>query len=238
MLAAEAMRLAAVEALRPTAAVLSNGPSWPTLAKGLVFDSRAVAIDDLGLAGNRKFTPVLSVYTEGARVERMGDIAPSHYGVAMVDLVIEAELAIRDNDDDGPFVDAAQTDPEGKLMLGALCAQVRKRLVFDPQGVDFRSGLVAAVNSFRIEPASMPQIGLRYLRSTMTFSCQIADDEFGDDAGLPKPIATLLQRLPAHSYSRNRLAALAAAFAPISRDDLETMVMRESENGEPIASAP
>lgn len=236
MLAAEAMRLAAVEALRPTPSIAGNGP-WPTLAGALVFDSRAVAIDDLGLSGSRKFTPVLSVYTEGVRVERMGDIAPSHYGVATVDLVIEAELAVRDSDDDGPFVDAAQTDPEGKLMLGALCAQVRKRLVFDPQGIDFRSGLVAAVHSFRIEPASMPQLGLRYLRSTMTFTLQIADDEYGDDAGLPEPIARLLQRLPANSYSRDRLAALAAAFAPIARDQLDDIIIRESEGGDPVASA-
>lgn len=235
MLAAEAMRLAAIEALRPTQAVLDDGP-WPTLAKGMVFDSRAVAVDDLGLAGPGRFTPVLSVYSEGVRVERLGEFAPSHYGTATVDLVVEAELAVCERDADGDFVDAAPTDAEGKLMLGALCAQVRKRLVFDPEGFDFRAGLVASVNSVRIEPTSLPSLGLRYLRATMTFTCQIADDEFGDSEGLPEPIKQLLDRLPAQSYARGQLETLAAAFAGVERDELRLMAIAATEDGEPYAS--
>lgn len=218
MLSVSAMRLAAVEVLCPTAALAGTVP-FPTMAGANVFDSRAVALDDLD--PDATWTPSLSVYSEGVTAEIEGDIAPSTHARVMADLVIEAELAVRENDEDGAFADAARSDPQARLRLDALCAQVRKRLAYDPDGILFRSGLVASIDQIRIEPYSVPNLGLRFMRTTMTFRCHIADDQFSDAAGLTGPVQQLMQALPAGSYALATLEALDALFLATPRTSLE-----------------
>lgn len=223
MLSVTAMRLAAVEALCPTAALIS-GSGFPTLVRSRVFDSRAVALNDLA-EGNATgdgapWTPVLSVYSETVNAEPQGDIAPSTHGRVMADLVIVAEIAVRESDDAGAYPEAADSDPKARILLDALCAQVRKRLVYDPQGFDFRSGLVASVDQLRIEPYSVPQLGLRLMRTTMTFRCQIADDEFTDAGGLTGPVARLKAALPPQSAALASLTLLEGLMMATARNDL------------------
>lgn len=59
MLTAEAMRLAAYEALCPTTA-LAAGTGFPTLAGDRVFDSRAIAVDELD--DSLVYTPSISLH--------------------------------------------------------------------------------------------------------------------------------------------------------------------------------
>lgn len=222
MLSVAAMRLAAVEALCPTGSLIS-GTGFPTLAGARVFDSRTVALDDL--AEDSPWTPSLSIYSEGVNAEPYGDIAPSTHGRVMADLVIVAELSVRESSDgeDGDYAEAAASDPEARILLDALCAQVRKRLVYDPEGFDFRSGLVASVDQLRIEPFSIPQFGIRLCRMTMTFRCQIADDQFTDAGGLAGPVARLKAKLPPQSHALATLNRLEAALTATARDPLETI---------------
>lgn len=233
MLAADAMRLAAIEALCPTTALKGETP-FPTLAGRHVFDSRATALDDLET--DQTFTPTLAVYSEAVEVDSFGPGSPSTHGVASADLVVVTEIAVQATDSEGAYVDAATTDPAGKLTLGALCAQVRKRLVYDPAGFDLRSRLVATVNRLSIEPFSIPEFGLRYLRNTMRLSCHIADDEFTDDGGLPAPIRRLLSALPTESYARAKLEELEAQFTAISRQGLEGVNFADAEENPTIGA--
>jgi len=59
-LARTALRLATLEALRPTASIASDGP-WPTIARKAVFDSRIDPLEDLKPGESQ---PVVCVYTD------------------------------------------------------------------------------------------------------------------------------------------------------------------------------
>src|SRR5437588_7149106 len=87
MLARTALRLATVEALRPTAALGSDGP-WPTLAGKLVFDSRIDPIDDLSPDQQRTVVCVYTDSEEGYAGQRAG--GPPFK--AVVDLVFEVSV--------------------------------------------------------------------------------------------------------------------------------------------------
>ena len=117
-----------------------------------------------------------------------------------------------------------------KLVLGALCAQVRKQLVFSEAGSVFRS-IVGAVEDLRIEAFSLPQFDLRWMRSTMRFTCRIKDDKFIDAAGMPEPLRSLYLALPAGSYAKSKLTELDAAFAATVRTPIGPIVF--STTGDP-----
>ena len=229
MLAAAALRLAAIETLAPTAAIVS-GVGFPTLAGHRVYDSRAISSADLerGVA----FTPSLSVYTEDVRIERRGATATSVHGNARCDLVVVAELAELARDESGAEIreasgnlatDAVINGDAGMhLILSALTAQARAALVRAPAGVAFRR-VAKAVPDVRIEAFGLPQYGVRFARNVMTLSFEIADDQFTDAAGFPEPLRSVFAELPDGSYAKGRLAQLAAAFGATSRDQLEAI---------------
>lgn len=232
MLSAEVMRLAAIEALRPTASLLSNGP-WPTLAKHLVFDSRAVAVDDLGLDAERRFTPVLSVYTRKSEAARRGPGQGSVTRNGRSVLEVTAELAVSSVDDDGSvFADAmADTDPQARIVLAALCAQVRFVLTMGPTAAIFRR-IVMAIDSIDEEGFAVPELGLRWQRTTMLFDCQIPDDEFQPGGGLPQPAGSVAALLPENSYAATTLAAMAEQFAAAEvLPEIETIAFAVKDAG-------
>lgn len=239
MLARAALRLAAIEALAPTAAILS-GVGFPTLAQHRVFDSRAISSAELEAGAT--FTPSLSVYTEDARIERRGNAATSAHGNARCDLVVIAELAEVARDAQGAEIREASGnlaadavingDPGMLLILEALTAQVRATLVRAPAGVAFRRVMKAA-QEVRIEAANLPQYGVRFMRNVITFTFEIADDQFTDAAGLPEPLRSVAAELPAQSYAKQRLAQLAAAFAATTRDALEAIDLTVTANDAP-----
>ncbi|BDA84972.1 hypothetical protein Sa4125_25140 [Aureimonas sp. SA4125] len=233
MLAAEAMRLASVEALSPTAAILAGGP-FPTMARDKVFDSQAIRYEDL--IDGVDFTPSIAVYTDDSRSVRRGDGATSTIGFASATLTVVCDLSVGITGEGDPYADAmATTDPVARLVLGALCSQVKQTLVRGPTSAAFRR-IVKSVDEVRIDSFALPDMGLRWMRNTMRFSCTIADDEFTDAAGLPQPIQRLMQALPAGSYAKAKLLALHAAFLATDRDALDAIVF--STRGNPAIDGP
>ncbi|RWI99685.1 hypothetical protein [Mesorhizobium sp.] len=210
-IAAEIARLAAVESLCPTAAILAETP-MPTLARDRVFDSRRPSIDLLD--PGEEYTPVLSLFTRRSQSPRRGPGQGSVARNGSTILEVVAELAVAARDEDGAdFVDAmAGSDPKARIVLSALCAQVRYVLTQGPTGAIFRK-IVMAIESIDEEGFAVPELGLRWQRTTMLFECQIPDDEFSPAGGLPMPAASIAALLPENSYARATLDNMAAQFA-------------------------
>lgn len=218
MLAAEAARLAALEVLCPMASLNGDVP-YPTLAGDKVFDSRLVGIDDLDR--DAKYTPCLALFTADAGATPRGEIAAFDDTNARSTLEIVAELAVAASDESGePFADAMPSDDwDARLVLAALCGQVRRLLQHDERGRLFRR-FVRHIIGVTEETFAIPQLGARWHRVTMRFDLSLPDDVFTDDAGLPEPVATLASLLPAGSPAAERLAALASHFCAQERTPL------------------
>lgn len=210
MLASEAVRLAAIEVLRPTACVIS-GSGFPTLAGINVLDSREVAIQDID--ESKPYTPVISVFTTESGFALRGPLASIDDVEADAVIDIVAELAVVTSDEFGPLADAvAATDPDARMVLSALCAQVRFLLDRSQSGFLWRL-LVKRVIRFEAQTFAAPKLGIRWQRVTMRYHVEICDDDFDmDDGGLPEPMRSLFEALPDQSYAKAKLAALAAHF--------------------------
>lgn len=221
MLAAEAVRLAAIEVLSPTAAHLA-GTGFPTLAENRVFDSRAVSVRELDRS--RDFTPVLALYTveSGSKLRSSISAATDRDADAVIDVV--AELAVSVKDEGETFTDAmASDDPEARLVLAALTSQVRYLLEHAPSGSLFRR-VVRAVTNVEIKTFAAPELGLRWQRQTIRLHCEISDDDFDvPDGELPEPCRSLLSQLPEQSYAWTKLTALATHFAQQPLPPLDQM---------------
>jgi hypothetical protein len=216
MLSAEALRLAAIEVLRPTSAV-EAGAGYPTLAGLNVLDSRAIAVEDIDR--DQAYTPILALYTADAGVSLRGPHASAWDTVADAVLDVVAELGVVESDKDGEFADAlASTDPDARLVLATLCSQVRYLLEQSQAGGLWRH-LVRQIVKIEYQPFSVPNIGIRWQRITMRFHCEIHDDDF-DTVGLPEPMGSLFAALPSQSYAKAKLATLATHF---SRDALRQL---------------
>jgi hypothetical protein len=218
MLSAEAARLAALEVLCPKAA-LDADSGYPTLAGPRVFDSRLVGIDDL--EPDAKFTPCLALFTTDASAAPRGEAAAVDDAETLGTIEIVAELAIAGTDDDGtPFADAMPADDwDARLVLAALCAQVRRLLTYDERGYLFRR-FVLRIARWEEETFAIPNLGARWHRVTMRLTMALPDDEFGDAAGLPEPLKALADLLPEGAPAAIRLAALAQHFAAVDRTAL------------------
>lgn len=212
MLAAEALRLAAVEALRPHACLTSD-TGYPTLARHRVFDSRAPALKDLD--EKQSFTPVLALFTAESGTRLRGPLTDATDTSADAVLDIVAELAIGVHDGNETYIDAmANGDPEARLVLGALISQVRYVLDHADAGRPFRRICRRIVKQENMSFA-IPELGLRYHRVTMRLHCEIRDDDFDVAVGdLPEPMRSLHASLPDGSYAKTKLAALSQYFNP------------------------
>ena len=226
MLSAEAARLAAIEVLCPTAA-LRGDEDFPTLAGARVLDSRLPGIDDLDREA--RFTPVLVLFSTDSTVQPRGAAADMADTDSRAVLEIVAELAVAATDEEGTFfADAmAADDWDARLVLAALCAQVRRLLSYDERGRLFRR-FVRQVERVTEETFAIPQLGARWHRVTMRFELSVPDDEFTDDGGLPEPLKTLAGLLPEGSPAAERLATLAAHFATVVRTPLEDVRFDET----------
>lgn len=232
MLAAEALRLAAFEALCPYAA-LQSGSGFPTLAEHRVLDSSAVALEHLDR--KREYTPVLSLYTPDSGAKLRGELTDASDTEADATLDVIGELAVSDKDTDGEFAAAmADTDPKARLVLAAMMAQARYVLCNSQRGSAFRK-ICMQVMRAEFQTFAVPQLGLRYQRITMRLHCSIHDDDFDVPAGqLPEPMRTVYNALPAGSYAKAKLAELSAQFNPDVMPLLEAI---EVTTG-PVTSGP
>ena len=209
-IAAELARLTAIECLAPTAQLQAGEAGvFPTVAGARVYDSRAVAVDELDRAA--KYTPVLALYTRKSESARRGPAQGSVDRNGRTTLAIVAELAVAARDEaGGEFADAlADDDPEARILLAGLCAQVRWLLTRADGGWLFRRA-VMAVDGIEFEPFAVPNLGLRWQRTTMLFDCQIPDDHFLEAGGFPLPASQIISLLPEDGYARRALDRLSA----------------------------
>jgi hypothetical protein len=234
-IAAELLRLTAIESLAPFAAV-SAGEGFPTLAKGRVYDSRRPPIDDMDR--DQDYTPVLSLFTRKSESARRGTGQGnvSRNGRAILEIVAELAIAATDPEpvpgQPGEFVDAlASDDPQAKITLAVLCAQVRHALTEGQSGAIFRKACIA-VDGLEEEGFAVPELGLRWHRTTMVLDCQIPDDAFQASGGLPQPAASIAAMLPPGSYASiilDRLAGQFLAAEPLPR--IETIAFETKQHG-------
>lgn len=234
MFSAEAMRLAAIEVVTPFAAITA-GSGFPTLAGKRAYDSRAASVGDLD--EKLPYTPVLSFFTANARATLRGDAAEIDDQECEGVLEVVAELAVNATDNDGVFADAlAGDDPEARLVLAALVAQVIFLLCYSEAGYLFRQSILN-IRKIEEEPFALPQLGLRWQRTTIRLTCGLPADRFDiDQGGLPEPVKSLAASLPAGSYARTKLDELAAHFAADPRPALEMVTLSPAVGQEPIAS--
>jgi hypothetical protein len=237
MLSADAARLAVIEVLSPTAAN-ADGIGFPTLAAGKVYDSRSVALQDLD--PEQEYTPTLGVYSGSASTLRRGDLADAidYQASAVIEIVAELSVIARDpGNPDDPYVDAlAATDSDAALVLGALCSQVRYLLTQGQSGFLFRN-LIMGISRIDEEPFEVPNLGLRWRRMTMRFHCDLRDDAFDPaNGGFPAPVAALYAALPAGSYAKAKLVALATAFPADVRPAFAGANILGQAGGQPIGS--
>jgi hypothetical protein len=226
MLAAEALRLAAIEVLRPTAAVEAGG-GFPTLAGLNVLDSRDIAIEDIDRS--KPFTPILVLHTSEAGVALRGPLSSADDITADAVLDVIAELAVVAHDEVGEFADAlATTSPEARLVLAALCSQVRFLLERSQAGFLWRR-IVRRIVNIEYQTFAVPNVGVRWQRITMRFHCEIRDDDFEVD-GLPEPIASIYAALPPQSYAKAKLAALVTHFSPDVLPSLDRITIEAGPN--------
>lgn len=209
MLFAEAIRLAAIEILCPTGAT-----SHPTLAGALVFDSRAPAVQDLN--GMKPYTPTLALYTTQATAGLRAEPAAVWDTDASCVLDVVAELTVVSSEDGNSVTEAmAEGDPEARLVLAALNAQVRYHLERSLAGGAFRR-IVRAITGITSQTMAVPELGLRLHQTTTRFTIACRDDIFDPQAGgLPEPIASIAEALPTGSYAKAKLNELGQHFPPI-----------------------
>jgi len=215
-----ALRLATLEALRPTASIATDGP-WPTLAGAAVFDSRVDPIDDMAPAERQ---PVVCVYTEhdeGSSSQRAG--GPPFRQI--VDLVLELSVVVRVDDGADPATyDAGipETDAELEASLDLLEAQIKFALLYGPAGALWRKVTGRKVTDPRSVPHRTSEEAVRLARRTVTWKCQVLDDCFeaappADPVGLdrlPQPLRGVLAELAATAYGR-KIGLGLAAVAPV-----------------------
>ncbi|MBD9390132.1 hypothetical protein IB237_23305 [Agrobacterium sp. AGB01] len=220
MLSAEALRLTLIEVLLPTG-VATSGAAYPTLAAGRVYDSRPAPVEDLDRADDTAL-PCLSLFTTSSGVNLRGDASSNWDTIAYTEIEIVAELMVKVQDDDGGFADAAETDPEGRMILAALCSQVRRLIEVSP----LVRKIVRKIEDLDEPTFAVPELGLRYHRIMMKYRFSIKDDVFSQAGGLPEPCASVLAALPEQSYAREKLEALALQFPAQTMTPLKGVDMR------------
>lgn len=229
MLAGLALRLAAVEALCPTGALLGEvGAVFPTIAGARVADSRMLPRDDRDPV---TALPFIAVYVEEVQGRHDGEAAPTLPFLGTFALVVEMEVRVQDAAPDGAGggLDeiVPETDPAAEAMLDLMGAQVIFALEVDtrPGGELFRK-LRQEVRSVETLPMRVADLGIRLARRTL----RITVGMYGDDwsgfvaGGLPEPLATLAAGLPAESYGAAIIATVRAALLDPADLDVLTSI--------------
>lgn len=189
-LAATALRWAAIEALAPAGAV-----EYPTIAGDRYYDSRHTSIDDLDVGEDAK--PHVGVFTENLDMEAKGDSAAVADLAGAIDLVFEAEVVVRDTADDSGTTEMLSISPFHALEIDLLCSQIQQVLVAGQTSSLFRS-VCRRIIAKKSQPMVIPDLALRLVRTSLTLTCQMDDDCWGE-AGFPEPFKAVVEGLPATS---------------------------------------
>ncbi len=207
-LARLALRLATVEALRPTASLQPNA-SWPTLAGKYVFDSRIDPMQDLH---EHEARPLIVVYTdEDDAVSAQARGGPPFKITA--DLCFETSVVVRmaaAGESGGFIVGQPETDGELEASLDMLGAQIAFTLLYAPCGEIFRKVCGRRIIAPKSTVHRTSEEGVRLARRDMLWKVEINSDAFdpapaqfarGLDV-LPEPLRSVARMLPEGSYGR------------------------------------
>ena len=223
-LARTALRLTALEAVRPTAAAAANGP-WPTLAGGNFFDSRLDPIDNLDPQSLR---PVGVVYTEFDDSDPMEGKHGSAPMWRNVDLTFELAIVARTDDGTAPELYEAgvpETDAELESSLDLFEGQVRFALLYGDTGALWRKLTGVKIKDIRSNAHRTSEEQARLAMRTLVIKVMVPDDCYkaapaatptGLDR-LPDPLKTVVKALGETSYGRKIGEGLAASapFHPV-----------------------
>lgn len=209
-----ALRLAAVEALKPAASVADPDGLFPTLAGPRIFDSRIDAIESL--SDSEKGAPIAIVYTETTKSSPY-DGSKHRPDEHFVDLVIEALMAFRSEVEvtrpDGVAVtvggyETPITDRESEALLDVHEALIRR--VFDRKAsvasADLFFKVAMEVRSIDSEPLRDSDKTTRLAQRTIRFACKVKAEAWPPPAisaapltglyRLPEPLQTVALALP------------------------------------------
>ncbi len=218
MLASLALRLAAIEALRPTAALRADGP-WPTLAKRHVFDSRIDPIEDLSVGEAR---PIIVIYTDDDDSHEVGQRRGGPPYLLCVNLTFECSIVVKVQHDADPqsfTVGEPETDAELAAALDLLGAQIYFTLNYHPTGEIFRRACGSRIIGLGSVVHRTSEEGRRLAHRTVTWKVLVnGDDAYcaaplsalqGFDL-LPEPLRRVACMLPDGSYGRQVVDGLIA----------------------------
>lgn len=224
-----ALRLAAVEALCPSASATA-GP-WPTAAAGRVYDSRidlisgAISPEEMTAAlRDLENKPLLVVYTEEQETSPYGTAAyPAKEEV--VDLVVEAMIAstgvIEVQQEDGSVepvgaIEAPVTDRESEALLDVLEAQVRRLLDVSQRAPSSALLFKVAMETRHIHsvPSRAADRALRLAGRTIKFKTKVKATVWPQaTSALPEPLASVAAGL-APGSSGAAVCATVAGLIP------------------------
>jgi hypothetical protein len=248
MLARLALRLAAIEALAPSA-LAATGP-WSTMAGPRVYDSRQDPIDGLDASETRA---LLVVYTEAdiAKPYGSGQTRPDD---TTVDLIVEAMIATRGSiivdQPDGSTttvgsVDQPVTDQYHEALVDMLEATVRRRLLGGDADDNARLFRQVAVGILHVESVSqrVADRTIRLAGRTMTFKCKVRADTWPTTtqtglSRLPEPLASVAKALPAGAALDLCTALAASVPAPVTAPALVGVDLYVAGDRTPNASNP
>jgi hypothetical protein len=187
-----ALRLAAIEGLRPAKLLNSSGP-WPTLAQARVFDTRLDPIEDIAAAARKA---VIVVYTEhdiGYASQRRGGV-PFRREVDLVFEISQIAAAPSDADPNLYIAGVPETDAELEAEIDRIETEIAFALFYAPGGLIWRR---LTGNGMVTDPRSAPhrtsEENLRLAMRTVTWKVQVPDDAFDP---LPREEQKGLDRLP------------------------------------------
>lgn len=201
-----ALRIAAMEALRPWSMVPTSGP-FPTVAGPYVFDSRLDPIDEIQIAEQR---PVAVVYTEEDASDP-GTLSGPELYLRTVDLAIELSVpATYTLGTDETQTAPAITDAGLEFKLDLLECQILHSLQFGPTGKTFRTIAELPARSIRSIPHRTSEQAVRLAFRTMIVKVRVrrsdlvASNLYEPAEGLdvyPEPLRTVLKALPVDHYA-------------------------------------
>lgn len=218
MFSSLALRLATIEGLRPSPALLAEGP-WPTLAKKYVFDSRFDPLEDLQ---EQEARPVIVVYTEDDDTHEAGQKRGGPPYLVCVNLVFECSVVVKAAAGADPQVFTVgfpETDAELEAALDLIAAQIYFTLLYSPSGLIFQKVSAARVLSIGSVVHRTSEEGRRLACRTITWKVLVNGDDAYDPAPaatlagtalLPEPLKTVAAMLPENSYGRRVIDGLVA----------------------------
>ena len=228
-----ALRLAAVEALNPSA-LAGSGP-WPTLAGPEVYDERLSLIaqsesaEDLASAlASLENKPVIVVYTEETDVEPYTEKYPAKREVVTLvcEISIGAQGVVDFYDKSGnPLTagtfEAPITDRQQAALLDVLEEQVRYILDRENLVPSARAFGLVAMETWQIhsDPQRAADRTLRLALRTVKFHIKVKRTQWPDPGStpqgsgwLPSPLGEVAALLSSDSSGKTLCAALAAAM--------------------------